>query len=354
MAPEKFFFIPGLTVAVIDRPELAVGSGVLHHKGQICYPVFCVLDGGMSGIPPLRQAEQSAFQFSIAAAPTLRQEVHGSGSLFQIVQLRPMGEAHALLCLDIVLDINEQTDLSAALRSLARRSGVSGDPCGEGFFGIAHPQGFKPSEPFLIRSPGGNILAPLDLIAFLLQSAEQFFKVGAGGQEPVDGGFQFCLIAGAVPCGLMFNIALALVLSGDDDGQSMLFTNTVAVAADVVIAPLVGMVVLVIREADRIENQVVVNVILVYVGGQHKFIFAAQDFFCKLHPDLMGFLRRYLPRLKGLDQMATQVGALVDGVEARPFKLDIRGLGGTPIGGYQQFPVRFLRVADVINGRFQR
>ena len=67
------------------------------------------------------------------------------------------------------------------------------------------------------------------------------------------------------------------------------------------IAPLVGMVVFVIREADRIENQVVMNVILVYVGGQHKFIFAAQDFFCKLHPDLMGFLRRHLPRLKRLD-----------------------------------------------------
>ena len=67
------------------------------------------------------------------------------------------------------------------------------------------------------------------------------------------------------------------------------------------IAALVGMVVLVIREADRIENQVVMDVILVYVGGKYKFILAAQDFFCKLHTNFMGLLRRDLSRLKGLD-----------------------------------------------------
>lgn len=111
MAPEKFFFVPGLAVAVIDRPELAVGGGVLHHKGLIRYPAFCVLDGGMSGIPPLRQAGQSAFQFSVAADPMLCQEVHSPGGLFQIVQLRPMCKPGALLCLDVVLNVNEQTDV---------------------------------------------------------------------------------------------------------------------------------------------------------------------------------------------------------------------------------------------------
>lgn len=55
----------------------------------------------------------------------------------------------------------------------------------------------------------------------------------------------------------MFNIALALVLSGDDDGQTAFFAKPVRSAADIVIAPLVGMIVLVIHKADRIENQVV-------------------------------------------------------------------------------------------------
>jgi len=54
----------------------------------------------------------------------------------------------------------------------------------------------------------------------------------------------------------------------------------------------------------------------VYMGGKHKLILAAQDFFCKLHADLMGLLRRDLPRLKGLDQVAAQVRSLVDGVAA--------------------------------------
>ena len=131
----------------------------------------------------------------------------------------------------------------------------------KGFFGIIYTKGFQTGEPFLIRRSGGDILTPLNLIALPLQAAEQFFQVGTGWQEPVNGSFQLRLIAGAVLRGLMFNIALALVLSGDDDGQTVFFAKPVRSAADIVIAPLVGMIVLVIRKADRIENQVVMNMI---------------------------------------------------------------------------------------------
>ena len=37
------------------------------------------------------------------------------------------------------------------------------------------PQGFQTGEPFLIRRSGGDIFAPLDLIAFSLQATKQFF-----------------------------------------------------------------------------------------------------------------------------------------------------------------------------------
>ena len=117
------------------------------------------------------------------------------------------------------------------------------------------------------------------------------------------------------------------------------------------IAALVGMVVLVIRKADDIEDQVVMNMIPVYVGGQDKLVPAAQDLPCQLHADLMGLLRRDLPRLKGLDQVAAQVRSLVDGMAAGPGKVDIRGLGGAAIGGDQQLPVRLFRVAALVNGR---
>ena len=109
-----------------------------------------------------------------------------------------------------------------------------------------------------------------------------------------------------------------------------------------------------IRKADGIENQVVMDVIPVYVGGQDKLVPATQDLPRQLHADLMGLLRRDLPRLKGLDQVATQVRSLVDGMAAGPGKFDIRSFGGTAIGGYKQFSVRLFRVADIVNGRFQR
>ena len=120
------------------------------------------------------------------------------------------------------------------------------------------------------------------------------------------------------------------------------------------IASLVGMIVLVIRKADRIENQVIMNMIFVYMSGKYKLILAAQDFFCKLHADFMCLFRRDLSRLKGLDQVTAQVRALVDGMAAGPGKFDIRSFGGTAIGRNKQLSVRFFRVADIVNGCFQR
>ena len=116
----------------------------------------------------------------------------------------------------------------------------------------------------------------------------------------------------------------------------------------------VAAVVLMIRKADGVEDQVVMNMIPVYVGGKYKLIPAAQDLPCQLHADLMGLFRRDLPRLKGLDQVTAQVRPLVDGVAAGPGKFDIRSFGGAARGRNKQLPVRFLRVADIVNGGFQR
>ena len=53
----------------------------------------------------------------------------------------------------------------------------------------------------------------------------------------------------------MLNVALALIPARDDDGQAVFFAQPVAGPAYLVIAALVGMVMLVIGEADRIVNQ---------------------------------------------------------------------------------------------------
>ena len=85
-----------------------------------------------------------------------------------------------------------------------------------------------------------------------------------------------------------------------------------------------------------------------------KSDFTAQDFLRKLHPDLMGFLRRHLPRLKRLDQMAAQVRPFVNGMAAGPGKFNVRCFGGAAIGRYQQLPVCLFGIADIVDGRFQR
>lgn len=55
----------------------------------------------------------------------------------------------------------------------------------------------------------------------------------------------------------MLNVALALIPARDDDGQAVFFAQPVADPAYLVIAALVGMVMLVGDEADRIKNQMV-------------------------------------------------------------------------------------------------
>lgn len=92
-----------------------------------------------------------------------------------------------------------------------------------------------------------------------------------------------------------------------------------------------------IHEADGIENQVVMDMPLVNVGGQYKFILTAKDLVRKLHPDLMGFLWGDLPRGEGLYQMAAQIVVIapVNGMAACPSKFNIRSLCGAAIGGDQ-------------------
>ena len=116
---------------------------MLHLQGQLVHlrpgiPEVCfeLGDGGRRRFAPIQQ-------FLIAADTMLRQKVGGIRNAFQIFDGRPAAIACALLCLDVVLDINEQTNLSVPLFRLAGRSGASGDPGGNGFFGVVHTRVFR-------------------------------------------------------------------------------------------------------------------------------------------------------------------------------------------------------------------
>lgn len=60
---------------------------------------------------------------------------------------------------------------------------------------------------------------------------------------------------------------------------------------------------MVVHEVNRIENQMVMNMVFVNVSGQHILIFSSEDFICKLLADLVGKLRCDLSDFKGLDHM---------------------------------------------------
>ena len=91
----------------------------------------------------------------------------------------------------------------------------------------------------------------------------------------------------------------------------------------------------VVLKTDRIENQVIMDMIPVYVGSEDELILAAQDLPRQFHADPVGFLRRDLPRLKRLDEVPAQVRSLVDGVAAGPGKFDVGSLCGAAEGGHQ-------------------
>ena len=89
------------------------------------------------------------------------------------------------------------------------------------------------------------------------------------------------------------NVTFALVPARDDDEQAVFSAQPIIGPAYLMVATLVEMVVLVADEADCIENQMVVNISLVNMGGKYRLVLTTQYFFCRLRPNLMGFLRKH-------------------------------------------------------------
>src|SRR5699024_7863006 len=200
-------------------------------------------DGGSgNGVAPF-------YQFLIASDAVFGEKVHGGGRPFQILNGRPPLVSGALLGLNVILNVNEQVDLPTMLSELSGRTRGSSDAGDNGFFRVIGSQGFEPGKPLLIRRSDGDILSLFDRVSFPLQPDKQIFQAGGHGNQPVDGGFQLCLVAGTVLCGLMLDVALALVMAWDNDGQAMFSAQPVAGPAYLVIAALVGMVMLVVGEA---------------------------------------------------------------------------------------------------------
>ena len=173
---------------------------------------------------------------------------------------------------------------------------------------------FAAGEPPLSGRTERNILATLDLVALLLQEPQKIVKILGLRDGCIYGGFQLRLPARALAVRVPLGIALATVLTGHYHGQAVFLAKSVTGAPDVSIASPVGNILPLVHHVHSTENDVVVDVSLVNVRGQHIRVFALQDFICKLPANLVGLLRRGFARRKRLYQVVGQIVAFLHGL----------------------------------------
>ena len=146
----------------------------------------------------------------------LRQKVQRPGSLFQVVELCPLLVPCVLLGLDAILQINPQRNFTGFFGLPLREPTF--DALGDSFLGVGFAQRFAAGEPFLSGRTERHILAPLDLIALLLQEPQKIVKILGLRDGGIYGSFQLRLPARAFSVRVPLGIALAPVLTGHYHG----------------------------------------------------------------------------------------------------------------------------------------
>ena len=242
----------------------------------------------------------------------LSQEIQRPGSLFQVMELCPLLVPCVLLGLDTILQINPQRNFAGFFGLPLHEPPF--DAFDDGFLGIGFSQRFAAGEPPLSGRTERNILAPLDFIALLLQEPQKIVKILGLRDGCIYGDFQLRLPARALAVCIPLGIAFAPVLTGHHHRQTMFLAQPVAGAPDVGITLSVGNILPLVHHVHGTKDDVVMDVPLVNMRGQHIRVFALQDFICKLPANLVGLLRRGFARRKRLYQVVGQIVAFLHGL----------------------------------------
>ena len=242
----------------------------------------------------------------------LGQEVQRPGSLFQVVELCPLLVPCILLGLDAILQINPQRNFAVFFGLPLHEPPF--DALDDSFLGVGFAQRFAAGEPFLSGRTERHILAPLDLIALLLQEPQKIVKILGLRDGGIYDSFQLRLPARAFSVRVPLGIAFAPVLAGHYHGQAVFLAKSVTGAPDVSIAPPVGNILPLVHHVHSTENDVIMDVSFINMRSQHIRIFALQDFICKLSANLVGLLRRGFARRKRLYQVVGQIVAFLHGL----------------------------------------
>ena len=105
---------------------------------------------------------------------------------------------------------------------------------------------------------------------------------------------------------------------------------------------------LAIREGYGVQYKMVVQMPTIQVGGNHYLKPLTPEFSRKLHTDLMGLIRRHLPRRKRLVGVICNTPASLSKVLFNGIHLCCRRVREAVQPGYIGFCVRFLFVDDVL------
>ena len=252
---------------------------------------------------------------------------------------------------DPLLNISDERDALRRGLSLASSGRPSGNPLLDAFLGVVLSDSFRPGKPLLTFSTEGDVFASLDFISGFLHEPQKIIVVLRRDDEPVDGLLEFLLPARAAFGFGVLLVAHAFVLRGRNNRETVFLTEPVADLAHIIVNPLIALICVVVHEVNRIENQVVMNMVFVNVSGQHILIFSSEDFICKLLADLVGKLRCDLSDFKGLDHMTgydpDRIHPFLLGYLPRPFKFPRCGLAGTAVGRDQQLLVCLFGIQNV-------
>ena len=252
---------------------------------------------------------------------------------------------------DPLLNISDERDALRRGLSLTSSGRPSGNPLLDAFLGVVLSDGFRPGKPLLTFSAEGDVFAEFDFITGFLHEPQKIIVVLRRDDKPVDGLLELLLPARAAFGFGVLLVAHALVLRGRDNRETVFLTEPVADLTHIIVNPLVALVCVVVHKVNRIENQMVMNMVFVNVSGQHILIFSSEDFICKLLADLVGKLRCDLSNFEGLDHMTgydpDRIHPFLLGYFPRPFKFPRCGLAGTAVGRDQQLLVGLFGIQNV-------
>jgi hypothetical protein len=244
------------------------------------------------------------FKVGILEKVVLGEIVERLGSFLEVIDLRPVFIAFALLSLNAVLDVDDEGDAFALYLHPALTGIASGNAFLDAFFGVVFTDDLCTGESLLSYGTEGDILAGFDFVSGFLHELQELIVVLRGDDKTVNRLLELLLPARAFLCLGVLLVVHAFVLRGRYHGQSVFLADFVAQKTQLPVCPLVAPVGVVVHKVDGIEDDMVVAMPFVDVGCDDILVLALEPFVGKLLADLMSNFRRDFAYIERLNEVS--------------------------------------------------